>query len=420
MSRDARSILFIHENHPAQFGGIARHLASTGWNVIFCTASARFPPHQVFELKPDGYSVVRYGRKRGANSDTHPFLATIETAILNAQGFARAALKIREGGFHPDVIVAHSGWGSGSFAKSIWPDSKLVQYLEWWYRYPPVDRLGGDAPRWDEDRSAATLCRNMPFLLDVQSADLILVPTEFQRAQIPEWIGVDIKVIHDGVDVEAFRPHREGDRQFSHPGLPDDAPIVTYATRGMEPMRGFPEFMRDLGLILEKNPRLHAVIAGSDTSHYGPRPSSDDTWKAKALRENDLDLSRVHFVGRLPMSRYRELLRRSAVHVYLTKPFVASWSLLDAMATGCALVVSDTEPVRELAIKETAVRVAFDKPGEIATAVSAVLSDKARTHEMQQCAREHVVGNYCARRTGQAREMLFANLANSSVTRNIR
>jgi glycosyltransferase involved in cell wall biosynthesis len=161
---------------------------------------------------------------------------------------------------------------------------------------------------------------------------------------------------------------------------------------------------------LDKHPRLHAVIAGSDSSHYGPQPSPDETWKTKALRENDLDLSRVHFVGRLPMSRYRELLRRSAVHVYLTKPFVASWSLLDAMATGCPLVVSDTEPVRELAIMGAALRVAFDKPGEIATAVSLVLSDKELTQRMRKCAREHSVEIYSDKMTTNAREALFCKI----------
>lgn len=362
-------------------------------------------------MKPGGYRVMRYGRKQRPAKKTHPYLASTETAILNGQGLARTAIKLRAGGFRPDVIVAHSGWGSGSFAKSVWPDAKLVQYLEWWYHYPPTDSLPDAGSKWSEDKSAETLCRNFPFILDTQSADLILTPTEFQREQIPEWVNVPVKIIHDGVDTEAFHPHRKGDRRFTHPGLPDDAPIVTYATRGMEPMRGFPEFMRDLGRILRDNPRAHAVIAGTDTCHYGPPPSKGDTWKAKALRENEPDLSRVHFVGRLPMSRYRQLLRRSNVHVYLTRPFVVSWSLLDAMSTGCPLVVSNTPPVREIAIDGTACRVDHETAGEIASAVNLCLADRAAACDAGNRARANVISNYSMPFVFEAKERLFRSLA---------
>lgn len=387
----APKILFIHENYPAQFGPIGGYLAGLGWDVVFATASNKFTKGQVFQMAPSGMRVVRYSRKRNASPDIHPYLKSTELAVLNGQGFARCAIDLRDGGFNPDIIVAHSGWGSGSLAKVVWPKAKFVQYLEWWYNYPPVDVAKGAEAEFSEDGFASVLCRNLPFLLDAQTADAILLPTKFQRDQMPDWLQARATVIHDGVDTESFRPEKTGDKRFTVEGLPDDAKIVTYATRGMEPMRGFPEFMRDLEQIQKEHPSVHAVIAGTDSIHYSGNLPEGDTWKNRALREGKFDLSRVHFVGKLPMSRYRQLLRRSNAHVYLTRPFVLSWSLLEAMSTACPLIVSNTAPVREIIDnRKVAISVDFEVRGEIANAVGRFLSDPTEANKIGRNARVHV------------------------------
>lgn len=340
------SILFVHQNFPAQFRGLKSYLAEHGWDVLFATARKEISPNVVHKLD-DGTSVIRYQAHRERSENIHRYVAGLETAVLNSQGFARVAIALRNQNYQPDIIVAHSGWGGASFAKVIWPDAKLVQYLEWWYTYPPRDRSKDYQVEMVEDRMANALCRNMPFLLDLQSADGVLVPTEFQAAEVPEFVRPKIKILHDGVDCSFFSP---GDRvpiKVEGGVIKPDVPLVTYATRGMEPKRGFPEFMEALYQLQQTHPDVHCIVAGADSVHYD-RKLEGDSYKQRMLDGFDYDMSRLHFVGHLPLEAYRDLLRRSDAHVSLTQPFVVSWSLCESMAVGAPLIVSANDAVREM------------------------------------------------------------------------
>ncbi|MBL3564795.1 glycosyltransferase [Rhodovulum sulfidophilum] len=400
------SVLFAHENFPAQFGGIAGYLVARGWNVVFATAAEAFPRDRLVRLPETGLRVMGYARHRDVVPATHRYLHGTERAVLNGQGLARAAIRLRRQGFAPDLVVAHSGWGSGSFARAVWPEARFVPYLEWWYNYPPVD-MAAETGESAEDRHAAALCRNLPFLLDLQGADAILVPTAFQRDQLPDWLAARATVIHDGVDIDALIHPPPDMPPFTLDGLPETAPLVTYATRGMEPMRGFPQFMADLAKLQAEDPRVHAVVAGEDSVHYGGRLPEGESWKARALAAHDFDMARLHFTGRLPPKRYRALLRRSDAHVYLTRPFVLSWSLLDAMAAACPLVVSDTAPVREAVPPDAARFVDFETPGEIARGIDAVLAEPAASRAMGRRARDHAAAHYAQSVLHPRREAFF-------------
>ncbi|RAP43110.1 hypothetical protein BYZ73_02745 [Rhodovulum viride] len=400
------SILFVHENFPAQFGGIAGYLVARGWDVVFATAAEGFPRDRVTRIAASGLRVLGYGRHRDVDKATHRYLRGTERAVLNGQGLARAAITLRQQGFSPDLVVAHSGWGSGSFARVVWPKARFVPYLEWWYNYPPVD-MESESTDSVEDRHAATLCRNLPFLLDLQAADAILVPTAFQRDQLPDWLQERATVIHDGVDIDALVRPPPGEPPFTLEGLPDAAPLVTYATRGMEPMRGFPEFMADLARLQAEDSTVHAVVAGEDSVHYGGRLPEGDSWKARALAAHGFDMTRLHFTGRLPAGRYRALLRRSDAHVYLTRPFVLSWSLLDAMAAACPMVVSDTPPVREVVPPDAARFVEFQTPGEIAAGIATLLADRTAARAMGERARAHAAAHYAQSDLYPKREAFF-------------
>ncbi|WP_299969461.1 glycosyltransferase [uncultured Roseobacter sp.] len=234
------SVLFIHENFPAQFGAFAKFLAGQGWRVVFATAHESFVPGK--PVKRDGMTVVRYRRAREPKA-SHVYLQGTERALLNGQALARLGIALSKKGFRPDIVVAHSGWGSGSFARVVWPNAKLVQYLEWWYRFPPVDAAAGEIEQYSVDEAARTLVKNLPFLLDFRQADLVITPTAFQARQLPDFVRDNLFVQHDGVNCHDFRPASHQETGFTWEGLPPGAPVVTFATRGMEPTRGFPDFM---------------------------------------------------------------------------------------------------------------------------------------------------------------------------------
>lgn len=388
------SILFIHENFPAQFGGIARYLAARGWRVVFATAAEHVPDDaRDHELLPN-VRVVRYKTAREASPNIHPYLRGTEKAVLNGQAFARLGAALNKGGFDPDVIVAHSGWGSGSLARIVWPEARLIQYLEWWYNREPVDQEPTLMPSNREDFAAKALCRNLPFLLDVQSANAILVPTQFQADQMPHMLQPRIEVIHDGIDAGFFRPSAADDVQFSTRGLPDDAPIITYATRGMEPMRGFPQFMEAWSKLQHQRPDLHCVIAGRNRVCYGSQLPEGQSYKAAMLEAHEYDMSRLHFVGHLPSTRYRALLQRSSAHVYLTLPFVLSWSLIEAMLVEAPIVASNTAPIKEVAPDSTVSYVDLHSCEQICEAITQLLGNSKQATILGQSARQHAIKRY--------------------------
>ncbi|MEP4197712.1 MAG: glycosyltransferase [Aliishimia sp.] len=388
------SILFIHENFPAQFGGISVHLAKQGWQVVFATAAEHVAADgREHDLIP-GVKVIGYRRARDVSSGIHPYLHSTEKAVLNAQAFSRLGAALNKGGFIPDIVVAHSGWGSGSLARVVWPKTRIVQYLEWWYHQPALDVEPNTIHANPEDTAAKTLCRNLPFLLDAQTSDAILVPTRFQAEQVPDFLRSRVTVLHDGVDSDYFRPSTETDTVFSCDCLPDAAPIVTYATRGMEPLRGFPQFMKAWAQLQHSHPDVHCVVAGKDRVSYGTQLATGDSYKKRMLDTCDFDSERLHFVGHLPKQRYRELLQRSDAHIYLTRPFVLSWSMIEAMLTGAPIVCAKTAPVLEVAPEGTAAYVDIDQPTEIANSVSDFLNNPTVAKNHGAAAREHAKNHF--------------------------
>ncbi len=392
------TILFIHENFPAQFGGLAAYLSRQGWKVVFASQHPGLSRDEAVQDE-DGFHTIGYDRHREPRANGHDYLKGTEAAVLNGQALARRAIELKKAGFRPDIIFAHSGWGSGSFAKAIWPKARLVQYLEWWYQHPGADTLPESPLRGSvADQAAKALVRNLPFLLDFQQADRVISPTNFQAKQFPDYVRDRTAVLHDGVDCDFYRPAKPDDKPFSWDGLPADVPIVTAAMRGLEPMRGFPTFMTAVDRLLRERQDIHVVIAGADGSHYGRPPEKFESWKAKALAEHDLDLSRIHFTGFLPKEDHARLLRRSAVHVYLTRPFVLSWSLIEAMASAAPLVVTDVEPVREaVAGRDRASFVDVRDPDATAASIGWMLDNPGLARAMGARARQLALKTYDTR-----------------------
>lgn len=340
----APSILFVHDDFPAQFGAFGRWLAGQGWEVAFATSAP--------DARAEGVRILRYAPHRRPSPETHPYAQPMDRAALRAQAFLRVALAARAEGYRPDVVVSHAGPGAGMFVRDVFPRAASVAYCEWWYRFPGADveflaPIEPAAVARGPEAAVHERARNAPMALELLAADAGLCPTAFQAAQFPAAFRGRLKVLHDGIDTGFFRPGA-GDATLGGLLAPG-ARVVTYATRGMEPHRGFPQFMAALPAVLAADPAAVAVVAGENRVAYGGDGLRRVDWKARALAAHDIDPARVHFVGPLPLAEYLALLRRSDAHVYLTVPFVLSWSLLEAMGTGCALVASDTAPVREFA-----------------------------------------------------------------------
>ena len=381
-------ILFSHQNYPAQFGAFGSYLARRGWEIWFATGNLK-------AKVPEGCHLIRMKPHREITKGVHRYASPLEKAMINGQAFANACIAERERGFHPDVVVAHSGWGSGTFAKAVWPDCKYVAYVEWFYRWPPLDQIKPSNPKHLEDRRAEALARNAPTLLDLAEADLVFCPTEFQAEQFPPRYREGMQVMHDGVHAAMLKPDPKAVFKPNGTALPEDSEVISYATRGMEPHRGFPQFMRMLADLQKRRPNLHAIIGGEDRVAYGAKLPEGESWKQRMLEELDLDLERVHFVGLLPRREYTRLLQFTDLHVYLTVPFVLSWSLIEAMSIACPLLVSDTRPVREaLEPDRGALMVDHNDHDALVKAAEKMLSDKDLRERLGKAARLRVLERY--------------------------
>lgn len=305
-------------------------------------------------------------------------------------------MELRSEGFVPDIIIGHPGWGETLFVKDVFPAVPYLNYCEFFYRAQGLDV--GFAPETpvNIDTVLRLRMRSTPLLLALEACDRGVAPTEWQRDTHPEAFRPKIAVSHDGVDTTLLM----GDptARFELPNgtvLTRDDEVVTYAVRNLEPYRGFPSFMRAVPGILEARPKARVLVVGGDEVSYGAPPAKDKTWRQAMLEEVPIDPTRVHFLGHLPYQRYLSALKVSRAHVYLTYPFVLSWSMVESMALGCVVVGSDTPPVREVIRHgENGLLVDFFSPQAIAGQVTAVLADPGAFAPLGRAARQTVVERY--------------------------
>jgi glycosyltransferase involved in cell wall biosynthesis len=401
-------ILFAHTNFPAQFGAFGAWLGEQGWDVAFATARADARP-------PRRTRMFRFIEQVDGSPQTHRHARPLDRALRNAENFAAAALKARDQGLDPQIVVAHSGWGAGTYARAVWPDAAFIPYLEWWYRHPRVDRAHDEPePAEPAGVAARAAARNAPTLVDLGQAQGALCPTAFQAAQFPDWLRARITVQPDGFDAAGLAPDPSARKRLAKYGPPDDAEIVTYATRGMEPYRGFPDFMRALERLQRERPRLHAIIVGEDRVAYGEKLPEGDSWRRRMEAELDLDPARTHFTGLLPKPDYETVLQGSDAHVYLTIPFVLSWSFIEAMSVGAPLIASDVAPVHEaLGDSDGAALVAHHDIDALAGAIARTLDDPRAARERGARARRRVLEAYDRRWVWPAKAALLRDFVTS-------
>jgi glycosyltransferase involved in cell wall biosynthesis len=383
------NILFVHQNMPGQFKHLAPQLAATkDNNVVFITKREG--------LDLQGVRRVNYTIPRAARDTTHHYVRLFENSVIYGQQVVRSCHGLVKEGFRPDVIVAHPGWGEALFMKDVFPSTPLINFCEFYYRGRGAD-VGFDPeePAGIDDVLRAR-ARNAHLLLSLESCDAGFSPTEWQKSSHPAVFHDKISVIFDGIDTDYIKP--DPNATFA---LPDGRElsrmdeIVTYSVRNLEPYRGFPNFIRSLPKLLELRPNATVLVVGGDDVSYGRAPAEGKTWRETMLEEVPLDLGRVHFLGKLPYARYRSVLQVSSAHIYLTRPFVLSWSCIEAMAAGCLIVGSRTPPVEE--VIEDGVNgflVDFHSPDAIARKTAEVLDAGAALDPIRQAARETVLERY--------------------------
>ncbi len=385
-------VLFVHQNFPGQYLHLAPALAARGDDVVAMAIEAQ-------QALP-GVRVARYQPQRGTSASVHPWVVDIETKVIRGEAAAHCALELREKGFRPDVICAHPGWGEALFLKDVFPEAPLLSFIEFFYRANGADYdFDPEFPEDDLPGRCRLRMKNANSLLNIDAADWCVSPTHWQADTVPERYRSHFSVIHDGIDTDRVKPDPRAHVKLAKAGLtlrPGDE-VITFVNRNMEPYRGFHVFMRALPEIQRRRPNSITLIVGGDEVSYGKRLAKGESWRQRMLAEvgSKLDMERVRFVGRIAYPEFVAMLQVSAVHVYLTYPFVLSWSMLEAMSAGCVVVGSATGPVQEVIDDgHNGLLVDFFSAAGIADAIDRVLSHPDRMADMRARARQTVIEHF--------------------------
>ena len=396
----------VHQNYPGQFKFLSPALATDGHQII-ATRLVNAKGHDAglgSTKSLGGVEVHRYATSRSSTLKAHPWALDFETKVIRGQALFDKAKELRSHGFNPDLIVAHPGWGEALFLQHVWPKAKLAIFCEWFYGAQGLD-VGFD-PEFGPP-SDNTLCRltvkNLSCLSAMQWASGGLAPTHWQANTYPADFRKKMVVVHDGIDTQAIHPATEDlpwPDFLAKAGVPPSVPLVTFINRNLEPYRGYHSFMRALPQMLAGDPQLHVAMVGGEDKGYGAAAPQGKTWRQVYEAEvfgklTSQQEARVHYLGKLPHDQLVRLYQTSTVHVYLTYPFVLSWSVLEAMSAGCAVVASRTGPVEEVIQDgDNGVLVDFFNPSALVEKVLTLVADPQQRKRLGQNARQTIVERY--------------------------
>ena len=387
------NLLILHPNYPGQFGGLATALIERdGWKVVAVGEGERHPN----QMRPARY--YSYAKFVSPCETTFPPLDQFGEHVRRGRAAAGVLRSLKAKGFHPDVVLAHPGWGDTVFLREVYPRARFIAYLEYFYRAVDSDvDFDPEYPAPPSDLGYVPI-RNVTNLLAFAAADSCVTPTQWQAVTFPPNLRSALTILHEGIDTRVIAPDLAArfpvtDRLT----LSRSDEVVTFVARSLEPYRGFHVFMRMLPDLLRRRPGLKVLVVGGDGISYGRPPGNSKTWREQMLAEvgEAIDQSRVFFVGRLARSAYLAALRIASVHLYLTYPFVLSWSLLEAMAVGCAIVASSTGPVTEVIRDGENGRLGgfFDHKGMISL-IEELLDDAPQRARLGDAARATIIEHY--------------------------
>ncbi len=378
--------LFVHQNFPGQYLHFVRHLLEDQANDI------------VFLSEPNNNAIPGVRRviyqKPTAGRTVHPNIRDFDAAIRRAEAAAGLARNLRSLGFTPDIIIGHHGWGEMLDLVDVWPGTKLLGYFEFYYQTEGQD-VGFDREfPMDVGQFPRIRAMNTVNLLALALHQHGQTPTQWQHSRYPAWAQAQIGVLPEGARLDVCRPDpklRQEPFALGRFVVKPGEKLVSYVARNLEPYRGFHVMMRALPDLLAARPDVKVVMVGGDDVSYGAR-LANTTWRAHFQRElaGKYDASRVLLPGQLPYPDYLRLLQRSDAHVYLTYPFVASWSLREALACGCAIVAADVDPVREFVTnKRNGLLTPALDPAALARTVLELLEDDKLNQRLRRAARRY-------------------------------
>ena len=403
-------ILFCHQNFPGQFSHIAAHLASIKGNQV---VSISQPQARGLPQIPN----ITYAPSRKVTANIHHYIAGLESAVLNGQAVAKTLESLKRKGFVPDVVIGHAGWGETLYVKDVFPTAKLINYFEFFYHATGADTdFDPEYPNTIDD-VLRIRTKNSINLLALENCDAGISPTQWQKSLYPIEYQSKISVIHEGVNTALAKPNALA--KFLLPNgktLTAKDKIVTFVSRNLEPYRGFHMFMRALPEICQRLPDCHVLIVGGDEVSYG-RKLSGTTYREKMLQEVNVDTNNVHFLGKIAYAAYMQMLQISSAHVYLTVPFVLSWSMLEAMAAECLVIGSSTAPVTEVLNAKNGLLVDFFSPSDIAKAVDKALNNKQKMNSLRKNARATILKAYGLQQSILQYAHLFKQLSLSWLNR---
>jgi glycosyltransferase involved in cell wall biosynthesis len=386
-----QELLFVHNNFPAQFGFLAEALRGAWRCAAIGSETAR---------ALSGVPVKRWTAQRGTTPGIFPLAIRAEADLIRGYAAAECALEFRKQGFDPALIIGHPGWGEMLFLRQVFPNARYIAYCEFYYHDQGFD-VGFDPESGTpdfEERSRVN-GKNLGLATSYLAADQLVAPTAFQASTLPPALRARTAVIHEGVETRRIGP-KAGVKVRLRTGkvLDGSMPVITFINRRFEPMRGFHIFMRALPRVLASVPEAEVVLIGADDhSVYGSAAGQNQTWKQRLLAELDgkLDLGRLHFTGWLPHREMLDALAISTAHVYLTYPFVLSWSMLEAMACECLVIGSDTGPVREVITDgENGLLVDFFDPDRLADRIIEACRNPGRFGDLRKAARRTIVRRF--------------------------
>lgn len=380
-------ILFIHRNFPAQFGQLAAYLALE--HKVKCNFASESPSANLPHI-----SQIQYQPVGGVRESTHFSCRTFENQIRASEGLRRAL--VAQPHVRPDLIVAHSGFVSPLFLRDLY-DCPVINYFEYFYR--PRDSDINFRPEFpmDEAKCMRAQARNAMLLLDLDNCDAGYSPTRWQKDRFPREFQHKISQLFDGVETNFWRPQPDALRQIAGHLVPANTRIVTYVSRGLEAMRGFDVFMKLAKRLCEARSDVLFFVVGEDRTNYGDDLAftGGASFKDWVLAQDDYDLNRIRFLGRLAPAELANLLAITDLHVYLTVPFVLSWSLINAMSCGATILASAVPPVEEVIQSGvTGLLSPLDDLDRLTALAGDVLEAPVRFRDLGFRAREAVVNHY--------------------------
>jgi glycosyltransferase involved in cell wall biosynthesis len=383
--------LFVHQNFPGQYLHIIRHLiAQPGNEVAFITEPNK---NNIPGVRRVNYQVTEANKET-----THPTIRDLNLAMTRAEAVARMGRTLKGLGFQPDIIIGHHGWGELLNLVDVFPGVPILGYFEFYYATAGTD-VGYDAEfPTAEDQFPRIRAMNSINLLALSLEQHGQSPTLWQRSLYPDWAQRHIHLLPEGVPLDICKPDAALKAKPLTIGNFTIAPkdkLITYVARNLEPYRGFHVMMRALPEILRSRPDAKVVMLGGDEVSYGAR-LAHSTWREHLQRElaGQYDASRILMPGQVPYDIHVSLLKRSDAHVYLTYPFVLSWSLREAMACGCTIIGSDVDPVREFITDgQTGLLTPGLDPKRLARRVLDVLEDRKLANGLSRRARQFAEAN---------------------------